>query len=237
MKYKKIIKIFFAILYILTITIYTKTEAKQTCTTQERNNLIQLAHNVKIDYELSDDRSSAEGKRYYKITVSNITEGVYITHGLEKYMFDLEDDNPGIIVLDGLFRPNGIYYLDVYASNKTNCSGEFLLRKTARVPSYNIYTEKKECQQYPDFRLCNKSYQGSITDSEFNQELNRYINKLNSKAEKIEKKEQKTMLENIIAFYVEKREVTIPITVTLFIIIGIFVSRMIKKQKQTKIKI
>ena len=237
MKEKKIIKTFFMILCILGIYSYIPTEAKTTCTTQEKNNLIQLAYNVKFDYELSDDQASGEGKRYYKITISNLTKDVYVAYDVGIYTYDEKSTTPGVVTIGSLFSSNETYYFKMYASGETKCSGQFLTTKMLRLPVYNIYSEKEACKKYPNFNLCDKNYAGNITDEQFNKELKNYKDSLVVGEEEKQTKKEMSIVKKIITLYTENLKISLPMTALLILVIVILIRKIIKRQKRTKIDI
>lgn len=237
MKEERIIKTFLMILCILSIYSYIPTEAKTTCTTQEKNTLIQLAYNVKFDYELSDDQASGEGKRYYKITISNLTKDVYVAYDVGIYTYDETSATPGVVTMGSLFSPNETYYFKIYASEETKCSGQFLTTKMLRLPIYNIYSEKEECKKYPNFKLCDKNYTGNITDEQFNRELKNYQNSLASEPEKESTEKETSIMKKVITIYTKNLKISLPITALLILVLIILIRKIIKRRKRTKINI
>ena len=59
--------------------------AANTCTTQEKNKLIQQAYNIKFDYEFVNYKDEYDASRFYKITASNITPEIYIQYNSINY--------------------------------------------------------------------------------------------------------------------------------------------------------
>lgn len=234
MNCKKIVKTFLMIIGIFCIFTCTQTEAK-TCTTQEKNNLIQLAYNVKFDYELSEDRSSTQGLRFYKITISNLTPEIYVKYNGFDYIYDKTSTNPGVETLVNLFETNQTYSFKLYSSNSTNCKDQYLISRTVRTPAYNVYSELAECNKYPEFKLCDKNYSGKITDDQFKMELEKYKEDLAQPEKKEEQKKTKTLIETIISVYIDNLKVTIPLTIILLGIIIIIIYKLIKVKRRPRI--
>lgn len=233
MKNNIIVKLFLLILCIGGIISYTETNALDKCTTTEKNNLIQLAHNIKFDYELSNNTASGEGKRYFKITISNITKDTYVSYDQGIYTYEDNSDTPGIITIGSLFAPNTTYTFKVYAA--TACPDEILLTKTVNLPSYNIYSEKEECQTYPDFKLCNRYYAGSITDSEFQSKLKQYQESLAKDESERENEKDDNFISMFLSIYLDNLIIAIPITVIVLGLIVFVIIRLLKKRKRIKI--
>lgn len=233
MNYKKTIKIFLMIICVLSISIYTKTEAKQTCTIQEQNNLIQLAHNVKFNYELLPNLGN--NNRLFMMTISNLVEGIEVRYGFSVYAYDKNKTNPGIAEMSEVFSGGQTHSITIYASAKTNCYGDVLTTKVVSLPKYNSYSEREECQGIEEFKLCQKWYAGNIKENEFKKQVQQYKEKIKNKEEPKIEKEKSTSLENLIQLYKENTLVSITVVLLALLIITMVVRKIIKNKKRTKI--
>lgn len=235
MKGKNLIKIILIIVSVLSLFIYTKTEAKTTCTTKEKNNLIQLAYNTKFDYELSDDKSSTQGLRFYEITLSNLIPEVYVEYNGFNYTYDATRTTPGVTTIMNLFQPSQTYSFKLYASDSTNCMDEYLVSKRVTTPAYNVYSELDECSLYPEFKLCNKNYSAKITDKQFETELEKYKASLIKIEQEKKENNKNTLIETITSTYINNLKISIPLSALLFVIVIIMVYKIIKSKKRAKI--
>ena len=213
-----------------------KVEAASTCTTQEKNNLIQLAYNIKIDYELSDYRSRIDKKRDYIITFSNVPQELYAEYNSMAYYYNTNKTTPGIIKFDEAFAPNTTFSFKIYASNKTKCKDSYIATRTITLPAYNVYSELELCDEYPNFKLCDKNYNKDISDEEFFAELEKYKNQTDTTTTPTKKEEKKkSTIDNIIDIYLDNLIISISITALVIAIIVILIVRYRKKQVKIKL--
>ena len=234
---KRKIRNLFLILIALFLLPNIKVEAASTCTTQEKNNLLQLAYNIKFDYELDNSRMGDSLARYYKITVSNIPEQLYIKYDYSEYKYDKNSETPGIIKIQRMFDTDSTVEFQVFATGQ-KCNNVFITKRTVRLPHYNVYTECDECQQYPDFKLCDKNYSGEITPQIFSRELEKYKKSIEKKEKKETKQEKKeNIIEKITKLYMKNLVISITITAIVLFVIGFGIYKTIKRQKQIKIKL
>ena len=224
-------------LLLLSFLIFTCTDVKAECSTQEKTNLIQVAYNLKFDYELLPNEGNND--RSFSLTISNFTKSIELRYGYSTYKYDQQSSNSEVVKMEEYFTGGNDYKFNIYASSNTNCKGEFLTSKTVTIPIFNSYSETEECQNLKDFKFCNRWYEKEITEKEFQTELKKYKESL--KQEQIEKKENRvktTLLDNIIKLY--KKNITLSVVATIIIIILIIVTIMLivkKNKKRIRIKI
>lgn len=233
MRCKKIMKTLFVVLCLLGIFTCTKIEAKQTCTTQEKNTLIQLAHNVKIDYELSDYKKN--GKRQFAVTISNLVDGMYVLY--DSYIYRYDKYNLGIAKVDNYFNSANTYIIGIYADYHSACPGEFLLNKTITIPKYNQYSERNECKGIESFKLCQRWYAESFTEAEFKKQIEEYKNSLNSKVETHKKEQKQSIIEQFIKLYMNNIYISAGLTIVAGVIFVIIIIKIAKRKNKIKIKI
>lgn len=234
MKEKKIIKTFFMILCILSIYSYIPTEAKTTCTTQEKNTLIQLAHNVKFDYELLPDEGNLN--RSFSLTISNLFEGIEVRYGSTNYSFDKKSKTPGIVKMDGYFAGGQTHKILIYASSTSACKNQILATKMITIPKYNSYSERDECTGIEDFKLCQRWYAGTFTEEEFQQQTKAYKISLTSKSEEKSKEDEKSsVLDKFVELYKDNLLISIGFSILLVLMIVLIIRKIIKKKNRVKI--
>lgn len=234
MKCKKIMETLFLVLCLLFVFTCTKTEAKQTCTTQEQNDLIQLAHNVKFSYELLPDLGSND--RLFAITISNLIEGLEIRYGFSVYKYDKKQDSPGVARMFEAFANGQTHKISIYASDNTNCSGALLTTKLINIPKYNSYSERDECKGIEEFKLCNQWYAGNIKDTEFKKQVQQYKESLkNNSEEKKQDEEKQTIIEKIVQLYHDNPIAFVAISLLSLLLVILIIVKIIKRKNRVKI--
>lgn len=234
MKNNKIAKIILIILCIASIYTYTKVEAKETCTAQEKNNLIQLAHNVKFDYELLPDEGNLN--RSFSLTASNLVGGIEIRYGFSTYSYDETSTTPGVIKMNEYFGDGRTHKILIYASSSTNCADQVLATKMVAIPKYNSYSEREECVGIEAFKLCQRWYAGSFTEEEFQQQTKIYKANLTNSSEEKQKKEEKTsILNKFFDLYKERLLISITSSIILIFMIILIIKIIVKKKNKIKI--
>lgn len=212
--------------------------AANTCTTQEKNKLIQQAYNIKFDYEFVNYKDEYDASRFYKITASNITPEIYIQYNSINYYYDTNKQTAGVITFQNVFSPNASYDFKIYASTKSSCNGTQITYRSITTPVYNVYSEMKECEEYKDFKLCNKNYAGQVNDELFKKELEKYKNtsKTTQKVQEKDKKDE-SFLQKIISLYLGNLIIAIPCTVIFVGVVILIVLKIYKKKNQTRLKL
>lgn len=62
--------------------------------------------------------------------------------------------------------------VDIYTSENTNCSGEFLTKVTIELPRYNYASNYEICDQFKDESICSEyTFSDELTNIEFNEEI------------------------------------------------------------------
>lgn len=220
----KIIAILFCFFVVLDV------EAS-TCTTKELNELKQLAHNVKFSYELSDDTYNDEHVYYFNIYLTNLNEKIYV----EAYNGLTQSYHEGKENIFYLYREGNVYPFDIYASSKTNCKDKLLSTKKIELPYYNDYSQKEECIEYSEFKLCDPYYDGYIENDEyFYKQLEKYKESLKEEPKVIEKQ---NIFQTLMKIYVENLVIAVPCTLVVIGLIAFGIVKFVKNKKKVKIKI
>lgn len=236
MKNNKIAKIILIILCIASIYTYTKVEAKETCTIQEKNNLIQLAYNVKFDYELIDDKGEIGSNKLFALTISNLFDGIKIEDKAIIYRYEEDRETPGIVEMNEYYESGKTYTFSIYGDDNSACQDVFLLKKTITIPKYNHYSEREECVGIEEFKLCQRWYAGSFTEEEFKSQVQKYKDALNTQPEKTQKEEKENIITHLLRLYVNNLIISISLTIILLLIILIIIIKIIRNRKKVKIK-
>lgn len=207
--------------------------AREICSTRAYSDLRTKAYGVSFSYELKFNEDKTP---YFELTYSGLKEGVELRVGENSYTYN---ENGATGKISTTFQNTGATYeFSMYGEYGYACVGELLYTKKVKLPKYNRYSEYDECIEYEEFPLCNKWYDGEITnDDYFYQKLEEYKESLKPVEEPIEEKEEeKDFFQKAIDFYVNNLIFTLPITILIVLtIVFIIVKNKIKKKKRVKI--
>lgn len=205
------------------------------CSTKELNTLKQLAHNIKITYDLYDDTYNENHIYYFNIFATNFSKEFYLidSDGQDfRYMSNLEKD--GIRKLRAV-KEGSNYVLTVYTSNETKCPNTKIVTKKVELPYYNDYSQREECEGIEDFSLCQRYYSGYIeSEKYFLDQVNKYKN---GELEEKPNDENKGIISQLINFASNHLLIVIAIAIVLVAIIVFVIIKIIKSRKRTKIRI
>ena len=128
-----------------------------TCSTDELNALRKEAENVDFATHLQvyDDEHSSSDMYGYDLTISNFSEDLYFEVGVYEQLIYFSDGIDGVIDVKNAFFSGGYKTpIKVYASDKTNCSGELITTRYLNIPYYNFYSTREECKNYQKYNIC-----------------------------------------------------------------------------------
>lgn len=207
--------------------------ARVLCTSSTLSKMRSKAYSVKFNYELVYDENAGY---YFQIYINNLTEELEVEYGGLTYSYN---PDKSVITMVPMFDGGATYEFKIYAAYGYPCVGELLYTKNLKVPKYNRYSEYEECIEYEEFPLCNKWYQGDIPNQEyFYQKLEEYKKSLVVETPPVIEEEDPTVIEKILAFYVDNLIVTLPVTlIVIGGIIFVIVRSVIKKKNRVKIDI
>lgn len=199
------------------------------CSSTKYNKLKREAFNTELKYDLKFDESH---KSYFIVTVYNVSNNLMIKYNGSILVPDEENK----IVIPTFFDGGKTYEIKFYGGYKTSCIEEYIYSKKIAIPKYNVYSERDECIEYEEFKLCNKFYAGEIqNDTEFEQKLEEYKKSI-AKKPPVELEKEKNIFEKIIEFYMDNIIITGPITIVLAVGLVIYVViRLIRRKKRIKL--
>lgn len=190
------------------------------CSSERLIELNKIANNINLSYTYEVKDMDA----LFQITVSNLTEDVYLYS---------EDENitvsgKGEKIIDQKI-PSGKSLIFVVYSNDASCKGEALSSKYLNLPHYNYYSEYGYCKVYPEHKYCQKWFDPStLSRTEFDKEMYSYMNKKAEKEQSSKEEKEKTKLDKIIEIWNENRIIIISAFV---LIISLTVVLIVKKRK------
>lgn len=169
-------KILIIVFILFVFPTYTKA-----CTTNDKSTLSKIVGNVEISY-LFD-----ESTEKFTVKISNLNNNVYFYNTQSaSYVYP----NSNEVILYNI-NPEKKIRLKFYG-NYQSCSNHHISSKYVTLPSYNVYYKDPLCKGYENYNVCNKWSKVNYTYEEFKEKIKSY----ETKAEKIEKRE-----EDIIGFY------------------------------------
>lgn len=139
------------------------------CTQKVYDGLAARAKKVTAEWNLYFDNNK---QPYFKVKLGNIDSDLMIIFNEYNYV-----PINGEVEINEYLMGGDIYKFKVYGGYDTDCVEEFLYAKSVKIPKYNSYSEKEECKDNPEWKLCDKFYEGKIeNDQDFYDKLNQYIN-------------------------------------------------------------
>lgn len=165
---------------------------------------------VKAVYEVTDSRCTTNlivslkdkaNDVYYKITkrvlkndvmydlqMLNMDNDMYIVDSSNNKAYEYNSKIENI-------KPGTTMNIYIYASSNNYCNGYKLNTLVIKIPYYNKYSTYKICNGYEDYILCKGNVNINISESEFNKQMEAYIESLSDNSEKPEE-ENNTSVES-----------------------------------------
>ncbi len=220
----------FLLLSFLMLILPLNVNGADICSSTKYTNLKREAFNAELKYDLKFDE---DHKSYFVVTIYNVSDNLIINYSENI----LTPDKDNKVVIPTFFDGGETYEIKFYGGYNTSCVEEYIYSKKIVIPKYNVYSERDECIEYEEFKLCNKFYSGEIkNDTDFEEQLEEYIKSIEKKPP-TEIKEEKSFLEKIIDFYIDNIIITGPITaIVILSLIAYVIIRIIKRKKRVKIE-
>lgn len=125
-----------------------------------------------LTYRLS--KVEKKGNVTYTLYFYNISDNLYVldTKTNKKYYKNdkIEDINPGTIL-----------NLDIYAIDSSYCKTYKPDSRSIRVPYYNKFSTSELCIGHKEYALCKEDINVTLTEEQFKESLNKYIESLEQK--------------------------------------------------------
>lgn len=125
-----------------------------------------------LTYRLS--KVEKNGNVTYTLYFYNISDNLYVldTKTNKKYYKNdkIEDINPGTIL-----------NLDIYAIDSSYCKAYKPDSRSIRVPYYNKFSTSELCIGHKEYALCKEDINVTLTEEQFKESLNKYIESLEQK--------------------------------------------------------
>ena len=208
---------FFVLLFIMGLLLIPSMKVNAgLCTQNVYDELSGRAKKITAEWSLYFDESH---QAYFKVKLGNIDDDLMIIFNEDFYV-----PKDGTVEISEYLMGGDVYKFKVYGGYDTDCVEEYLYTKQIKVPKYNYYSEKEECKDNQEWKVCGQFYEGKIeNDQDFYDQLNKYINSgEKEKAIKETKKDDFTVL--------------IVIVVVLFLIAVCVFIKTHMKRSQKKVK-
>ena len=235
---KKRICLLFIILIIFLVKI--DVNAAGTCTKDEKQILQIEANNIIVDCELSrpeNDNYISSKAYFYTVKIENLTDNLYLKIGANTYD-KTKADSEGSLILKDIFVGGGINAKIVIYSKTANCSNVLLRTVTLKLPYYNTYSEREECNGLSSYGICAKNSNTDDIDEETFLKQIDDAKKMEAEKNKPEEpvKEKNNIFESILE-YTKENYKTILIVIAIIVILVVAIVRLIKVRNRNKIKI
>lgn len=222
--------------------LFMHVQAADKCGYSDKNALQKKASNVSMKYEIKEkeimparDDYSAVTKKYFEITIFNITDDFYAT---------LRNDvtNKDQIITSSMFK-DGIYTftwedivkvanftLKIFASSSTNCEGELLKTIPLQTPRRNEYASRAVCNEINNFYLCQPFVTfKDVNEDEFTEQVLKFQEGLIDKDGN--KEENKTLIDKVFNFLNKYKWVILGCVIIIIGAGGTYYYVRIKKQR------
>lgn len=189
-KIKKIILLFIILLFIILFLIPIQVNAKN-CSKEEMSRINIIINNIELSYEHKEDN-------YFIVNAYNVSSEFYIADAAGNKFVDAGNN---VLTTYGYIGGKS-YTFYIYSTTNNPCVDDMKYSKTIFIRKYNEYSEKEICKnsKYKDFKLCNKWYQGNITDEKFKKELKKFEETIT--IQKVEKEKENNNVINQQIIYI-----------------------------------
>ena len=149
-------------LIIIFLMIFPMIVSAKECSKNEEDIFNKMVNDIKIEHVHEKDN-------LFKIKMSNIPKELIVVD---------DKDNQFTYNSNKTVTVNGYEGGKTYKFNILplyyDCELSLSFTRSVTLPTYNKYSEKKDCKKYKDFELCDEFYDGKITDKVFNEQLKKY---------------------------------------------------------------
>lgn len=145
----------------------------ENCDSATLNDLKALAEKVNVSVTYDEEALNDRGVNESKVTVTGIlSNDIYAMTRDGSSLFTFDDNVDGSIVETVTTLSDE---LDIYSDL---CPGKVLRKIPLSLKKYNKYYESEECAGIKDGELdvCNKYYDGDLTEEQFKAKVNKYKN-------------------------------------------------------------
>lgn len=198
------------------------------CSYNDNVRLSKYASNVKVGYDFTQNNNIVT----YTIDLLNLTPElkIEVTNNSDQNFFEFDYINGNTSYNFDTSDKEVTHTYKIYA-NTHNCYDVLLRSLKIITPKFNKYSLRSECNNHPDFDLCQKFNPKNITDEIFNRELNLY----NLSEENIidNPAEDEGVLESGILDFINNKIIFfVAISIISLLVVGIFIFLKIRKNKK-----
>lgn len=212
------VKILFAIIAFTCFPILVHAE----CPYNVQSKLKKVASNINYDYNYIENNGSVE----FTIRFNNVTPQIYIydeTHdksyynngnselkisGFEsgkqyKFIIKATDKvaNSSTVTVPVLVDGQWVDQTYIVGVENDGCKNDILYTIYITLPTYNKYYNNPLCKGIESYSLCQKWNKLELNETEFEKQVNEYINKRTEQKESEKGQEFKSMFDYVIEFY------------------------------------
>lgn len=215
------------LLLLLLLIVLPKSVFAENCSVEDETLLKIKVNSVSLKYE-------HPGNNIFDLVFENLEDGYYI-----------EELSKEIILRKGVldkavgYVGGDNYNFNYFGDENSMCPGVLLRVQSVPIPKYNSFSEESECEEYPNFDLCDKWYPGEINQSSFKSQLESYIikqNRIELEPEIVIENEESffdIIMDKIARFFIPKNLLIIFGTIFLSGIIWLII--ILKRKKSNRI--
>lgn len=176
------------------------------CSYTEQVELNNKAANIKVDYEVVDNKiDTFDGsylETYFNIMIYNVTEDFYVIakyNNIEKTYYYSDSKDSVITIRWDNIKEITQFEFEIHASSNTSCSGNKIKSLYFTSPRQNEYSLIKTCEELENFYMCKRFVTFNEVDNyDFYKQLDNYRSGLiNDSGEPIK---EKTFSEKLFEF-------------------------------------
>lgn len=149
--------------------------------------------NVLYNYRLSGNSP------IFSVTLTNITPEMYFIDSYSGETYFYNNTNAGEITITNYYGNGGQYN---FYSNIGECYGIKLGTKYYKFPTYNVYYGSEVCKDIPEYSLCQKWIDNNYDYYTFYRLASEYKESLKKEDKVSNQTYKKTVLDNIVDFYI-----------------------------------
>lgn len=201
-------KIFIAFISLFMFNLTT--EAASLCSYQEQTDLNQKAANVKVNYEIVEEKVTypdGEGTReLFKINFFNLSNEFYVivkndVNSEEKRINSSDTKNGSYSFNWDNKETVTNFTIEIYTTNETNCPEELYKTIYLTTPRYNHFSETEACQDHKDLSYCQKYVNFDISEEDYFAKLNSFNNIKEDEKVKVDDTKNNNVIINFINDY------------------------------------
>lgn len=227
---RKLIFLIISVLFIIPLKV--NAEEYHFCETKNLNKIQVLSSNITTSYTYEEKINENNiGEVYFQVKLSNLNDLYYLKRADTEEILNFSNNE---LIINNVL-PGTLLSIDVY-SNGLACKDDYLRRIYVNIPSYNPYYMDKVCENYQNYKLCNKWANVNMTYEQFLNTVRSYSNKTETTDKNSDTKSFNEIFIEIVYFLDQYRFIII-VPVLLVTIVGIITIKIKDKKEEFDFKL